>query len=437
MSQDFERRLAEALTGLDQGSDMESVLAEFPDDAGELAPLLEAAARARDTFDFFEPPSTAGLASGRRRMLEAAARKRTAAGQPRWGSVLAALRQAPSQVYRGALGAIGQLFRTPARGLAMATVLLAVVVVAGGTTVVAAADSLPGDPLYGVKRTGERVRLALTTDPATRASLHARFNRERQTEARAVANLGRRARLQFEGVLERRVDGTWVVDGMELIVDPILAEGEPARGSNLVLDVVSPGDGTLHVAGVAMPGGPHSPAGPTTMPGGPGPMHEPGRLTPSATPTAGREMPATRVPPTPHPTQSPMPAMPTRPAGGGPMMSQETASPQPTPEPGEPTMGQPTATPEPTHGPMGPGPGMGQPTASPQPTHGSRGPEMGHPTSTAAPPQPPAPTQVPPTQVAPTDTPAPSPTHHGPMMPHPTSTPGGGHPGGPGGPGRP
>ena len=424
MSQDFERRLAEALASLDQGSDIESVLAGFPEEAGELTPLLETAAYARDTFDFFEPPSTAGLASGRQRMLEAAARKRAATGQPRWRSVLDAVRQAPSQVYRGAQDTIGQLFRTPARGLAMAAVLLALVVVAGGATVVAAADSLPGDPLYGVKRTSERVRLALTTDPADRAALHARFNRERQSEARAVAGLGRPARLQFEGVLEQRTDGTWVVDDIELLVDPGAVEGEPEIGSRVLINVVSPGDGTLHVEHM-------------TVRGGPGPMRGPGPVVPSTTPTPDRRHPTTEVAPTKSPTQTRVPAMPTQPAPGGPMMRRATSSPEPTPEPMQPMMGQPTGSPEPTRGPMGPGAGTGQVTASPEPTHGSMGPGMGHATPTAAPTQATAPTQVPPTQPASTQPPEPSPTHHGPMMPHPTHTPGAGHPGGPGMPGRP
>ncbi|MFQ5343333.1 MAG: DUF5667 domain-containing protein, partial [Anaerolineae bacterium] len=241
MTHDFERHLAKALASLDQGQDIEAVLAEYPEEADELAPLLEVAAYARETLDFFEPLSTAGLAAGRRRMLEAAARKRFEPQRSWWQSALAPFRQ---------------WFATPARGLATAALLLALFVAAGGATVVAAADSLPGDPLYGVKRTSERVRLALTTDPTVRETLHTRFNRERQSEALTVAGMGRRAQLQFEGVLERRTDGAWIVDGIELLVDPEAVEGEPVVGSTVVIDVVSPGDGTLHAEHMAVHGGP-------------------------------------------------------------------------------------------------------------------------------------------------------------------------------------
>ncbi|MFQ5595497.1 MAG: DUF5667 domain-containing protein [Anaerolineae bacterium] len=392
MTQDFERRFAEALADLDQGNDIDALLAQYPDEVDELASLLEAATYARQMLDFFEPPSTAGLAAGRRRMLEAAARKRSEI-KPSWRqSVLAAL---------------GQWLGTPARGLATAALLLALFLAAGGATVVAAADSLPGDPLYGVKRTSERVRLALATDPAARAALHVRFNRERQAEAQTVAGMGRRAQLQFEGVLERRTDGTWIVDGIELTVEPGAVEGEPVVGSTVVVDVVSPGDGTLRAEHMTVHGGPHRPV----MPGRPSPTDEPDRPTPSATPTAGRGMPATETSPTEHPTPTHEPAMP---------MPTEDMRPGQRPH---------GPQPQPTYG----GPMTVQATASPQATHGHRGPEMGQATATPVPAQGPEPTQEPPTAPAPTDEPEPTPTHHGPMMPHPTHTPGSGHPGGGGG----
>ena len=386
MTHDFERHLAEALAGLDQGQDIEAVLAEYPEEADELAPLLEAAAYARETLDFFEPLSTAGLAAGRRRMLEAAARTRSETQRSWWQSALANF---------------SQWFDTPARGLATAALLLALFVAAGGATVVAAADSLPGDPLYGVKRTSERVRLALATNPTARATLHARFNRERQSEALTVAGMGRRAQLQFEGVLEHRTDDTWIVDGIELLVDPEAVEGEPVAGSTVVIDVVSPGDGTLHAEHMAVRGGPHSPM----MPGGPSPTDTPGHSTPSVTPTAARGTPATEASPTEHPMPTYEPAMPMPTDDMRP--GQRPHGPQPQPTSGAPITAQPTASPQATHGHMGPA--MGQTTATPVPT------------------------QEPPSEPAPTDEPEPMPTHHGPMMPHPTHTPGSGHPGGGGG----
>lgn len=394
MSQDFERHLAEALTDLDQGKDIDAVLTKYSEEADELAPLLETAVYARETLDHFEPPSVAGLAAGRRRMLEAAARKRATPTQSWWQSVLSAL---------------GLWLRTPARGLATAALLLALFVVASGATVVASAESLPGDPLYPVKRTAEQVRLTLTTDPATRAALQAQFNQERQAEAQTVAAMGRPAQLQFEGVLERRTNGTWVVDGIELKVAPEAVEGEPAVGSTVVVDVVSPGDGTLHAMHMAPHGGQHGPM----MPEGRGPMRGPGGAVPSATPTTNQAAPRTKVAPTEQPAQRPGPAMPMMPTDIPSMDSRRRM------EPGGRQDGSERQLP---HGPMGPM--MEQPTPSPQP-----------PAVTPVPTQEPgpAPTQAPPTQEVTTETPVPQPTRHGPMMPHPTQMPGGGHPGGPGG----
>jgi len=389
MNQSFERRLAEALAHLDRGQDIEAVLAMYPDVAQELAPLLETAAYAREVLTYFEPPSAAGLAAGRRRMLEAAARRRKRSlappsTQPWWQPVLAAL---------------GQWFRTPAHALATAALLLALLLAVGGATVVAAADSLPGDLLYPVKRLTEQVRLTLTIDPAARAALHAQLNRERQVEARAVASMGRRARLRFEGVLERRTDSIWVVDGIALIVDAETVEGEPTVGSTVTVDVVSPGDGTLHVRHVVVHGGPHGPGGPG------GPPRGPEVPAPSATPTTRRHTPTMVASPTAYPTSTPEPPIPMPTDDMGPEWRRRERHPSPMP------------------GPMGPM--MGWPTITPQPT------------VTGAPTQPePAPTQAPPTHMPePTQGPMmPHPTQeHHPGPPHPTMPPGGGHPGGPGG----
>lgn len=390
MSQELERRLAEALAALDAGQDVDAVLAEYPEKAGELAPLLETADQARETLDYFEPPSSASLVANRRRMLEAAARKRSTTTPSRWQTVLARLRS---------------WFRSPARGLATAILLLALFVVAGGATVVAAAASLPGDPLYGVKRATEQVRLALSIDPAADARLHAQFNRERQAEALAVAAQRRQAQVQFKGRLEERRNGTWVVDGIELQVEPQTVDRTPAVGSTVVVDVVSPGDGTLHVEHMQMHSGPHMPA--TITPDARGPVHEPGRSAPPATPHRGRGRLSTDATPSPQ----------SRPTEMQPGQRHQGPPAQPTQN----QMGRPSMPPQPTHGPR-----MGQVTPTPVPT------EM--PPSTPA--------QAPPAQPAPTDTPIPQPTHHGPMMtpqptrdhqpgpPHPTQRPGGGGPGG-------
>ena len=68
---------------------------------------------------------------------------------------------------------------------ALAAAAILVLVLAGATT--AAASSLPGDPLYGVKRTSEDVQLALTFDEVARMQLLARFADRRLEELAEIA----------------------------------------------------------------------------------------------------------------------------------------------------------------------------------------------------------------------------------------------------------
>ena len=75
------------------------------------------------------------------------------------------------------------------RGAAVAAVTAALMF-AGWGTVQAAQESLPGHPLYGVKRAAEAIELALQRDPAGQAALHLRFLVERFEEAAALAEAG-------------------------------------------------------------------------------------------------------------------------------------------------------------------------------------------------------------------------------------------------------
>jgi hypothetical protein len=68
---------------------------------------------------------------------------------------------------------------------ALAAAAVLVLVFAGATS--AAASSLPGDPLYAVKRTSEDVQLALTFDEVARMELLARFADRRLEELAEVA----------------------------------------------------------------------------------------------------------------------------------------------------------------------------------------------------------------------------------------------------------
>jgi hypothetical protein len=68
---------------------------------------------------------------------------------------------------------------------AFAAGFILVLVFAGATT--AAASSLPGDPLYAVKRAGEDVRLALTLDDVARTQLLSELTDRRLEELAEIA----------------------------------------------------------------------------------------------------------------------------------------------------------------------------------------------------------------------------------------------------------
>jgi ribosomal protein L12E/L44/L45/RPP1/RPP2 len=77
------------------------------------------------------------------------------------------------------------LFATAWLRPALAAAVVAVVVLAGATS--AAASSLPGDPLYGLKRVTEDVQLALTFDDVARMQLLSKLADRRLEELAEIA----------------------------------------------------------------------------------------------------------------------------------------------------------------------------------------------------------------------------------------------------------
>ncbi len=129
---------------------------------------------------------------------------------------------------------------------AMLVVILAGVLVTGGITV--SAKSLPGDLLYPIKTSSERVRLFIRARPdgaqRPRAGI---LERRRRHEAQAVAEQGRRvANLSLDGTIEEIHDNRWKVSGLDLTLDPALQIiGNPVVGARVHGVLRAPGDGRL------------------------------------------------------------------------------------------------------------------------------------------------------------------------------------------------
>ncbi len=432
MTDEMSAILAQALTRLESGEPVEACLPRFPAQAGQLAPLLRAAAWTIEVLSTAEEPSEVALAAGRERLLAAAAAQppvTVAQLLPRWR---------PMAWHRLALRPLATL----------ALVILATVFVGGGA-VIASAQSLPGDPLYPVKLTAEEVQLFLAPDPETRAEMQAEFDQIRREEARIVVASLRQVEVNFRGWLERMSDGAWTVGGLVVALDRTAQiDGEPAPGLFVAVQAVTRGDGVLHARHIRVVPPPASGATGHKRTPSPSPSATPGPgVLPTATGTATSplDIPMPAATPSGHPTGMAVP--PSATPGPDTMTPAPVDSPAPTatwrnqngPAQGTPRpvvttrvpAVRPTrlAKPEPTETPRPRK--TAWPTRTPHPTRTPRPEPTSRPTKVAVPTKSPYPTKTPrpaptprPTKVAvPVPTPRPEPTPRPVQTPRPERTP--------------
>jgi hypothetical protein len=159
---DFATRLDRCLDALKDGRSLHRVLQQSPAERDELIDLLRVST---DVAQLQLPaPDPAFKLRTRNLMLAVAAQRRASAARSR--------------------GFARPVFRL-AGALALAGALL------GAGIVAVAAQSLPGDPLYQVKRGVEQVQLTLTVDPAANARLRMQLATRRVSEAGRLSAQGR------------------------------------------------------------------------------------------------------------------------------------------------------------------------------------------------------------------------------------------------------
>lgn len=163
MNVEFEVKLIEALDALDRGETADAILARYPEVADDLRPLLHTAT-ALPALRM--QPSEAQKMKSRQAFLKQGA----------------ALRQTTQR--RGQFAFVPRL-------AALFGALSVALAVLGGGAVAASGSALPGDPLYGLKRTVENARLTLSGD-AARTALQAQFEAQRRAEAIALLKSGDR-----------------------------------------------------------------------------------------------------------------------------------------------------------------------------------------------------------------------------------------------------
>lgn len=166
----FDNIVNDCLERIAAGESVADCLARYPEQADELAPILQMGQATMDVSRAAKP-SAAGKARGMARMqaaLEEGRHKR----RRRW--------QMP------------RLFRMPiGTPIAAAFAVVFLTIVAAGGTTVASADSIPGEPLYPVKSIRESVEERIARSNEHKAQVHAKLARERGREMRELIARGR------------------------------------------------------------------------------------------------------------------------------------------------------------------------------------------------------------------------------------------------------
>jgi uncharacterized membrane protein YgcG len=183
------------LQKLENGAEVESVLASYPDLASELRPILKASIMARSAAA--PEPSPEAVRRGRAKVLQHAAQ----------------LRETKAKVAPRSSKRMIPIFQR----LAISFTLTALFLSSGTGLVSASSSALPGEYLYPVKLTWENVRLFFTFDEEYRETLENTFENERLQEVNELLVEGRDETIQFAGVYTE-VNGTTYVSGIHVVI---------------------------------------------------------------------------------------------------------------------------------------------------------------------------------------------------------------------------
>ena len=190
MDAQLEVKLIECLDALAQGESIERILARYPQEAAQLRPLLQTAAGLPALR--MEPSEAVKMRSRQKFMAQADLLRRPSKRQSLWF------------LPRFATGFV-------------AAGLVAIVLSTGA--VAASGSALPGDPLYGVKRTVENVRLSTSGSPVVRDELQREFEQRRRDEANELLDAGREGEVEITGPIESIQPKAWIVGGLAVEID--------------------------------------------------------------------------------------------------------------------------------------------------------------------------------------------------------------------------
>jgi hypothetical protein len=187
--------LDRCLARMQDGADLDAVLSEHPDLADDLRPILEAvlavwANRGSDTVP------VAAMNRSRAKLLSVTRQLNSAARAAPWWK--------------------RPLFRLQRSLVPLAAALLIFLVLFTG---LASAQSLPGQPLYSIKRAAEQISLAMPGSPSTRLAREESYDLRRKEEVEALLTQNREEEVYFTGFLTYDTgNDIWKIDDIHLQV---------------------------------------------------------------------------------------------------------------------------------------------------------------------------------------------------------------------------
>lgn len=221
------------LQEIENGADLESVLARYPDLAGELRPILKTAMKAKAASVL--EPSVEVVRRGRARVLQQA-------------SVMREVKAAPRRRVIPAFQRLAISFSLAALLLMSSTGLLN-----------ASASALPGENLYPVKRGWENIRLFLIFDQQARNLLKFEFENERLYEVSKLLAEGRGETIQFAGIF-MQLSGKTYVSGVPVLLPAGM--DVPTEGASVIVSGRTNSQGIVEIISLElMPDGALVPEG--------------------------------------------------------------------------------------------------------------------------------------------------------------------------------
>ena len=219
MTDRFESILDESISALQAGVSIEEVLAEAPDYADELRPLLFAASLLADPKPELIPEERKAALRARYMAQAAELKPVTPSFGEKFGAVSRIMKRRLTR--RAVLNDLLTVSITIILTLAMVVLVLSFV----------SQDTLPGDFLYGVKRLSENTQLIFTTNNESQAQLEDTFNQRRLDEIEQLVQQKRAAIVQFKGTLETKGENLWVIEGHTVFLpQDMVIKGAPQEG---------------------------------------------------------------------------------------------------------------------------------------------------------------------------------------------------------------